>query len=96
MKYSIDYKYFILHKLYEKLYGFVVLDKKNKKKWIVYEDIEEGAYTVELKNTKNLDIDLKILLHYIAYKRLQKEFSDIKIMNNGRVSLFGENYERTV
>lgn len=88
MEDDIGYKYRILYELYKKLYGFVLLDKKNRKKWIVYEDMEEGDCMVELKESKNLDIDERIVLHYKEYKRLKKEFKDVNIMLNGRISLF--------
>lgn len=88
MKYDIGYKYRILYELYKKLYGFVLLDKKNRKKWIVYEDIEEGDCIAELKESKNLGINERIVLHYKEYKRLKREFKDVNIMLNGRVSLF--------
>jgi len=88
MEYDINRKYSILHELYKRLYGFVILDKKNKKKWAIYENIEEGGYMAELKESKNLDLDAKIVLHYNEYKRLKAEFQDMNIMLNGRVSLF--------
>lgn len=85
---TLDKKYLILHKLYKKLYSLAVLDKKNEKKWLIYEDWEEGSYTAELKNTSLLDIDLKIRLHYIEYLRLKEEFKNYHVGDNGRIYLF--------
>lgn len=85
---ELDYKYFILHKLYRKLYSFALLDKENKDRWLVYKDIEEGSYTAELKGSEFLDIDSKIKLHYVAYLKLKERFKDYSIGDNGRVYLF--------
>lgn len=85
---ELDYKYFILHKLYRKLYSLALLDEKNRNKWLIYKDIEEGSYTAELKGSEFLDIDLKIKLHYMAYLKLKEKFKDYNTGDNGRVYLF--------
>ena len=85
---ELDYKYFILHKLYRKLYGLALLDKKNKTKWLFYENTEEGCCTAELKETRFWDVDSRVKIHYMVYLKLKEEFKNYNIGDNGRVYLF--------
>ena len=82
-------KYRILYGLYERIYGFALLDQKeNKDKWIFWEDGEEGNYIAELKQTVFLTIDEKIDLHLQEYKSLKKKYSMYNIDLNGRIPLW--------
>lgn len=81
-------RYRLLYKLYESLYGLVILDKENRHRWIICEDEEEGAYTAELKGTQLFDLDTRLELHAKAYKELKEKYKEYKVGKNGRCLLF--------
>lgn len=88
--YLLGKKIRLLYRLYNQIYGFVVMEQNIdiRNNYNIYIDEDTGYCIAELKGTEYISLSQRLNQHKIAYKKLKAQHKKLKFLENGIVSLF--------